>query len=65
MIPFEVVENYKSVTTFMVDKDNCYMEAVEARTVWIPKLSYEVFRHEWIAYTNILLKKPKDMIWSI
>lgn len=28
-IPSQVVERYKEVITLMVDKDNCYMEAVE------------------------------------
>lgn len=37
-----VVEWYKNEVTLLVDKDNCFIEAVEPRSSWVSSLPYEV-----------------------
>jgi len=41
-IPQSLVEKYKDTICFMVETDQCLMEAVEPRTVWIMPMGYEV-----------------------
>lgn len=44
----------------MVDKDQCHMEAVEPRIVWIMPMGYEVDGNTLDAYAQHLLRKPFD-----
>lgn len=59
-IPKEIVENYEDTIYFMVDKDQCHMEAVEPRIVWIMPMGYEVDGNTLDAYAQHLLSKPVD-----
>lgn len=42
IIPKEIVEKYEKTICFMVDKDQCLMEAVVPRTMWIIPMGYEI-----------------------
>lgn len=44
----------------MVDKDQCHMEVLEPRTVWILSMGYEVDGQTLEVYAQHLLSKPID-----
>lgn len=56
-IPKDIVQKYENTIYFMVDKDQCRMEAVEPRTVWIMLMGYEVDGNTLDAYAQHLLSK--------
>jgi len=45
---------------FMVDNDQCLMEAVEPRIVWIRPMGYEVDEKILELHIQHLLSQPKD-----
>lgn len=59
-IPKEIVEKYQDTIFFMVDTDQCLMEAIESRTSWIMPMVYEVEGHSLVVYAQHLLRKPMD-----
>lgn len=59
-IPKLVVEKYENEICFMVDTDQCLMEDVEPRTIWIMPMGYEVDERVQDMYAQHLLSKPKD-----
>lgn len=59
-IPRKMVEKYHNDITFLVSIDECMMEAMEPRTVWIPALGYEISEQEITSYVDILLRSLKD-----
>lgn len=56
-IPKDIIEKYENTICFMVDKDQCHMEAVEPRTVWILPMEYEVDEITLDTYAQHLLSK--------
>lgn len=60
MVPNEIVEKYEDSICFMVEIDQCLMEAVESRTSWIMPMGYEVEGHVLDMYAQHLLSKPVD-----
>lgn len=59
-IPKEIVEKYKDTICFMVNKDECMMETIHPRTVWIMPMGYEVDEATLDPYAQHLLKAPVD-----
>lgn len=59
-IPKEIVEKYEKIVCFMVDKEQCHMEVVEQRTIWIMPMGYEVDATTLDAYAQHLLSQPID-----
>lgn len=41
-IPGELVRKYKSEIIFLVSRNYYYIQVVEPRTAWLPKLPYEI-----------------------
>lgn len=41
-IPNSVVEKYQDIICFMVDTDQCLMEAVKPQMIWIMPMGYKV-----------------------
>lgn len=60
IIPKEIVEKYGDTICFMVDTNQCLMEAIEPRTSWILPMGYEVEVHILDAYAQYLLRKLVD-----
>lgn len=60
-ISLNFVDWYRYEITFMVDKDNCFMDAVVSWTSWVSKISYELSEDECMVIAEILLKLPKDL----
>lgn len=58
--PKRIVEKYENKIFFMVDKDQCHMEVVERRTIWIIPMGYEIDGNTLAAYAQHLLSKPVD-----
>lgn len=59
-IPKEIIEKYEDIICFMVNKDECMMEAIQPRTFWIMSMGYEVNESTLDAYAHHLLKAPID-----
>lgn len=59
-IPKEIVEKYEKTIFFMVDKDQCQMEVVEPRKIWIMPMAYEVDSIMLEAYSQHLLSQLVD-----
>lgn len=59
-IPKATVENNENTICFMVDKEQCHMEPVEPRIVWILSMGYEVDEITLDAYAQHLLSKLVD-----
>lgn len=56
-----IVDWYRDEITFMVDKDNCFIQVLVLCTSWVSKISYEVSKDECMNIVEILLKLPKDL----
>lgn len=56
----EIVEKYEKTICFMVDKDQCLMEAVEPRIVWILPMGYEVDAATLDAYAQHMMSQSVD-----
>lgn len=54
-IPKSIIEKYKDTICFMVNKDECMMEAVHPRIIWIIPMGYEVDEATLDAYAQNLL----------
>lgn len=59
-IPKSIVEKYKDIICFMVNKYECMMEAIQPRIVWIMPMGYEVDEATLDAYAQHLLQAPVD-----
>jgi len=59
-IPQSLVEKYRDTVCFMVETDQCLMEAVEPRTVWIMPMGYEVDEQIVELHVQHMLSQPKD-----
>ncbi|XP_059070961.1 uncharacterized protein LOC131862125 [Cryptomeria japonica] len=59
-IPKSIVEKYKDTICFMIDKDECMMEVVQPRTIWIMPMGYEVEETTLDAYAQHLLQALVD-----
>lgn len=59
-IPKEIVKKYEGTICFMVNKDECLMEVVEPRKVWILPMGYEVNIGTLDAYEQHLLNALVD-----
>lgn len=59
-IPTSIMEKYKDTIFFMVDIDQCLMEAAEPKTIWIMPMGYEVEERILELYVQHLLSKPLD-----
>lgn len=44
----------------MVTSDECIMEAVEPKTVWILEMGYEVVEDVITGLADLILRKPRD-----
>jgi len=55
-----VVIKYEKDIVFMLDKDKCFMQAVEPRNVWVLALGYEVAEDVLAKLADALLCKPID-----
>lgn len=55
-----IVEKYENTICFMADKNQCHMEAIESRIVWILLMGYEVDELTLETYAQHLLSKPMD-----
>lgn len=60
-IHLKIVEWYIDHVTFLVDKDNYFVEAIIPRTTWVDKLPCEVFEDECMYIVDIILKIPRDV----
>lgn len=60
-IPTSIVEKYNDTIYFMVDIDQCLMELVDPRIVWIMPMGSEVEEHILELYVEHLLSKPWDL----
>lgn len=56
----EILEKYENTICFMVEIDQCLMEAVEPRMVWIMLMGYEVDANTLDMYAQHLLRKTVD-----
>lgn len=59
-IPKKIVEKYKDTICFMVNKDECMIEAVQPRIIWIMPMGYEVDVATLDGYAQHLLTTPFD-----
>lgn len=59
-IPKDIIEKYENTIYFMVDKDQCHMEAIEPRTIWIMPMGYKVDGNILDTYAQHLLSKLVD-----
>lgn len=59
-IPKEIVDKYEQTIYFMVDKDQCLMEVIEPRIVWILSMGYEVDAVTLDVYAQHLLSQLVD-----
>lgn len=59
-IPKEIVEKCEKTICFMVDKDQCLMESVEPRIVWIILMGYEVDATTLNSYAQHMLSQSVD-----
>lgn len=55
------MEKYEKTICFMVDKDQCQIEAVEPRTVWIMPMGYEFDAIMLEAYAQPILSQLLDL----
>lgn len=53
-IPKSLVENYAKEITFLVSTDECIIEVVEPKVVWIDSFGYKIFNNEAEGYINSL-----------
>lgn len=60
-IPSKIIEWYKDDITFLVDKDNCFIEAIIPITSWVNKIPYKVFEDECMVIVEIILNIPRDV----
>lgn len=61
-IATSIVEKYKDTIYFMVDIDQCHMEVVDPRTIWIISMGYEVEEKKLKMYAKNLLTMPLDLV---
>lgn len=59
-IPKEIVNKYEGTICFMVNKDECFMEAAKPRMVLILPMCYKVDVGTIDAYAHHLLNAPVD-----
>lgn len=59
-IPKDIVEKYENTIYFMMDKDQCHMEAIKPRTIWIMPMGYEVDGNTLDVYAQHPLSKLVD-----
>lgn len=57
-IPTSILEQYKDTICFMVDIDQCYMEAANPRTIWIMPMGYKVEEKILKMHAELLLSSP-------
>lgn len=60
MIPKFIVEKYQDSICFMVDINQCLMEAVEPQTIWIMLMGYEVEEKILELYAHHMLSQLVD-----
>lgn len=60
-IPENCVEKYRDSITFLVDTDNCFMEAMMPQNFRLTNLGYEISAEECMLYAKELLKCQVDL----
>lgn len=59
-IPQEIVDKYDKLITFVIMRDETWMEAVTPRTIWVNEMGYEVGAAILESYAQMLINAPKD-----
>lgn len=54
-IPKSIIDKYKDTIYFMVNNDECMMDVVQPRIIWIMPMGYEVDKDTLYAYAQHLL----------
>ena len=59
-IPQEIIDKYDKLITFVIMRDETWMEAITSRTIWINEMGYEVDAAILETYAQTLINAPKD-----